>query len=72
MLETQPRHLACHLGSAVTPGSTPILGKLEMELGEHFAGELREFTTPLVILGTSFQRTVWEILRAIPYGQTRS
>lgn len=72
MLETQLRRLARHLRSAVTPGSTPILGKLEMELGEYFAGELREFTTPLVILGTAFQRTVWELLRGIPYGQTRS
>ncbi|MET7493892.1 methylated-DNA--[protein]-cysteine S-methyltransferase [Streptomyces sp900116325] len=42
------------------------------QLDAYFAGELREFDLPLHLDGTPFQRTVWEQLRQIPYGQTRS
>jgi len=31
-----------------------------------------EFTVPLAPVGTDFQKKVWEILRTIPYGTTRS
>lgn len=42
------------------------------QLDAYFAGELREFDLPLRLDGTPFQRGVWEQLRRIPYGETRS
>jgi methylated-DNA-[protein]-cysteine S-methyltransferase len=42
------------------------------QLGEYFAGERAEFDLPLAPDGTEFQRRVWDELRAIPYGETRS
>ncbi|MGY4932019.1 methylated-DNA--[protein]-cysteine S-methyltransferase [Streptomyces sp. 900116325] len=42
------------------------------QLDAYFAGELREFDLPLHLDGTPFQRSVWEQLRQIPYGETRS
>jgi methylated-DNA-[protein]-cysteine S-methyltransferase len=42
------------------------------QLTAYFAGELRSFTLPLRPAGTPFQLAVWEELRAIPYGETRS
>lgn len=42
------------------------------ELEEYFAGGRREFTFPLDLRGTDFQRACWQALRAIPYGETRS
>ncbi|WP_037871018.1 methylated-DNA--[protein]-cysteine S-methyltransferase [Streptomyces sp. SPB074] len=42
------------------------------QLGAYFAGELTTFDVPLHQEGTSFQRTVWDALVAIPYGETRS
>ncbi|WP_299538206.1 methylated-DNA--[protein]-cysteine S-methyltransferase [uncultured Streptomyces sp.] len=42
------------------------------QLNAYFAGELREFDLPLHMAGTPFQRLVWEELRRIPYGTTRS
>lgn len=42
------------------------------ELQAYFAGELKEFTLQLRLHGTPFQRTVWDQLRRIPYGETRS
>ena len=42
------------------------------ELTAYFAGELRQFSLPLAPQGTPFQLDVWNALRAIPYGETRS
>jgi methylated-DNA-[protein]-cysteine S-methyltransferase len=35
-------------------------------------GELREFTFPLDLVGTSFQKDCWQALLRIPYGETRT
>ena len=42
------------------------------QLQAYFAGELREFDLRLEMHGTDFQRRVWNALRTIPYGETRS
>ncbi|MFT4106134.1 MAG: methylated-DNA--[protein]-cysteine S-methyltransferase [Lacrimispora sp.] len=42
------------------------------QLKEYFLGKRQEFDLPLKPAGTEFQRKVWEALRAIPYGQTRT
>jgi methylated-DNA-[protein]-cysteine S-methyltransferase len=42
------------------------------QLDEYFGGERTEFDLPLAPVGTPFQCRVWEQLRAIPYGQTRT
>lgn len=42
------------------------------QLDAYFAGELQEFDLSLELTGTAFQRRVWEALRTIPYGKTRS
>jgi methylated-DNA-[protein]-cysteine S-methyltransferase len=44
----------------------------EEELREYFARQRTAFTIPILMQGTPFQKQVWERLRAIPYGQTRS
>ncbi|MEU5086486.1 methylated-DNA--[protein]-cysteine S-methyltransferase [Streptomyces sp. NPDC021356] len=47
-------------------------GETADQLAAYFAGRLKEFTLPLRLAGTPFQRRVWEQLRAIPYGETRT
>jgi methylated-DNA-[protein]-cysteine S-methyltransferase len=42
------------------------------QLDEYFAGERTAFDVPLAFEGTDFQRTVWQALSDIPYGQTVS
>ncbi|MDG9717725.1 methylated-DNA--[protein]-cysteine S-methyltransferase [Streptomyces sp. DH24] len=42
------------------------------QLAAYFAGELKEFTLRLRLNGTPFQRRVWDELRRIPYGETRT
>ncbi|GGL81168.1 methylated-DNA--protein-cysteine methyltransferase [Streptomyces fumigatiscleroticus] len=49
-----------------------ILGEAAEQLRAYFQGELREFTVELRLAGTPFQRSVWDRLRKIPYGETRT
>lgn len=51
---------------------TPLLRAAREALQDYFAGERRDFDLPLAPAGTDFQRAVWEALRAIPYGGTRT
>lgn len=53
-------------------GEHPALDRLALELAEYFAGRRRDFTLPLDPGGTPFQARVWQALRAIPYGETRT
>jgi AraC family transcriptional regulator of adaptative response/methylated-DNA-[protein]-cysteine methyltransferase len=54
------------------PGESPLFEKLRAELAEYFDGKRRSFDLPLEYPGTPFQRRVWDALRRIPYGETRS
>ena len=42
------------------------------ELDAYFAGRLFQFSVPLDLRGTDFQRRVWDFLCTIPYGETCS
>jgi len=42
------------------------------QLESYFIGELLEFDLDLDMVGTEFQRRVWQALLTIPYGETRS
>lgn len=50
----------------------PILKLIDQEIRNYFNGIDDPFTTPIDMLGTDFQKTVWRALRAIPYGELRS
>jgi methylated-DNA-[protein]-cysteine S-methyltransferase len=49
-----------------------LFGATQEQLEAYFAGELKEFALDLRLHGTDFQRSVWEQLRKIPYGETRT
>jgi AraC family transcriptional regulator of adaptative response/methylated-DNA-[protein]-cysteine methyltransferase len=71
-LEREVERLRKRMRSAIIPGRTDPIISIEKELAEYFNGQLKEFKTPLFLLGTPFQQTVWEELKKIPYGQTCS
>jgi methylated-DNA-[protein]-cysteine S-methyltransferase len=50
----------------------PVLDRARAQLDAYFAGERTSFDLPLAPPGTAFQRAVWDALRAIPFGHTRS
>ena len=42
------------------------------QLESYFLGNLREFEIPLDLVGSEFQVKVWNALRRIPFGETRT
>jgi methylated-DNA-[protein]-cysteine S-methyltransferase len=50
----------------------PVLKETATQLEEYLAGERTEFDVPMELDGTDFQRSVWQELRRIPYGETIS
>ena len=42
------------------------------ELEEYFSGRRRQFSFPIDLWGTPFQKRCWQALLAIPYGEVRS
>lgn len=51
---------------------TPLLRVAKQQLTEYFAGQRTVFDLPIKTAGTAFQQQVWQSLKAIPYGETRS
>jgi len=52
--------------------SSEVIEQAIEELEAYFRGEKKTFDTPLLMLGTAFQKSVWNGLIAIPYGTTSS
>jgi methylated-DNA-[protein]-cysteine S-methyltransferase len=50
----------------------PVLCETEKQLNEYFAGKRNRFSVKLDPKGTKFQNKVWDALRTIPFGETRS
>lgn len=52
--------------------ASAVTDKAAMQLDGYFAGRRRDFDMPLLFAGTDFQKKVWNMLSAIPYGKTIS
>ena len=51
---------------------TELILQCKMQLDEYFRGERKTFDLPLAPKGTDFQKKVWNALKEIPYGETRT
>ena len=60
------------LKSEFYEGTTPVIDETIEQLNEYFKAQRKTFSIPLMLVGTNFQRTVWEALLKIPFGQTYS
>ncbi len=49
-----------------------VILRAESQLDEYFSGRRTAFQIPLCLVGTDFQKRVWNVLLEIPYGQTRT
>lgn len=70
--ERNLRRLERVLGAEFKEESSPALERARAELDEYFSGSRTAFDIPLRPVGTPFQMRVWDALREIPYGQTRT
>ena len=57
---------------AIVPGAHRHLDAIAAQIGEYFAGTRQEFDVPLAFHGSEFQCRVWNELRRIAPGTTRS
>jgi len=72
VMEGQHREKA-HLPRELPEEETPLLLRAGEWLDAYFAGERPELCAlPLAPEGTAFQKRVWDELKKIPYGRTRS
>jgi len=55
-----------------TVKETPLIKNAVKQLNEYFEGKRKMFNLPIAAQGTEFQLKVWEALKTIPYGETRS
>lgn len=53
-------------------GWTTLTDMVFQQVMEYLNGQRREFDFPYILHGTPFQERVWQALRAIPYGETRT
>ncbi|MEO6728345.1 MAG: trifunctional transcriptional activator/DNA repair protein Ada/methylated-DNA--[protein]-cysteine S-methyltransferase [Candidatus Dojkabacteria bacterium] len=72
MLEREFKDLSKRLKAKIIYGNNKYLDLVEKEVNEYFEGKRKTFDIPLVSPGSDFQNSVWNQLKAIPYGLTRS
>jgi O-6-methylguanine DNA methyltransferase len=66
------RRITKHYRMEMMRGTNAFLDQLELELDQYFKEMRQNFSVPLDVRGTPFQRAAWEQLLNIPYGETRT
>jgi len=72
MLERELKDIQHRIKAPFVTALDPHIAKLRIQLDEYFSANRIKFDVPLFTPGSQFQIKVWEGLKAIPYGQTRS
>lgn len=71
-LEREVERLRQKTKSAIIPGDTSASSSIKKELVEYFDGKLKIFKTPIFLMGSPFQKQVWDELKKIPSGEVRT
>jgi methylated-DNA-[protein]-cysteine S-methyltransferase len=66
VFQEEKNRVSIHEQWARRPG---FFEEVKAQLRAYFKRERKQFDLPLAPVGTPFQRKVWQVLRAIPYGQ---
>ena len=66
------RRLVRLLNAEFVEATSAVLERAKIQLDEYFAGSRKSFDLPLHLVGTDFQKRVWNALLKIPYGETCS
>ena len=71
-LPAQVKRIHQRMAAVFVPGLNPVITRTAEDLAQYFGRETKDFRAEVAMPGTSFQREVWQALREIPYGETRS
>ena len=64
-------HLYCREAQFGETDAAPFTTVMR-QLDEYFAGERKVFELDMAMKGTEFQKSIWDLLVKIPFGETRS
>ena len=70
--ESVDRRVQKGLHAIFVEEESTVLKLAKEELEEYFKGVRKTFDIPLLLVGTEFQKSVWQGLMQIPYGTTAS
>jgi methylated-DNA-[protein]-cysteine S-methyltransferase len=60
------------LNAEFIESDAPVLGETKRQLDEYFRAERMQFELPLLMVGSDFQKRVWDELLNVGYGETAS
>lgn len=72
MIDSIVKRIETGLQEKLQPGNNEFIDQVEEEINEYLQGSRITFDVPLHMVGSNFQKSVWNGLLAIPYGETRS
>jgi len=70
MIGTVDDRIKKALNAGFVEHDAEILKKTRRQLDEYLQGRRREFDIPVLMVGTDFQKSVWNELMKVPYGAT--
>jgi methylated-DNA-[protein]-cysteine S-methyltransferase len=60
------------LNAEFIESDAPLLRETKRQLDEYFRAERKRFELPLLMVGSDFQKSVWDELLNVEYGETAS
>ncbi|WP_320054144.1 methylated-DNA--[protein]-cysteine S-methyltransferase [uncultured Acetobacteroides sp.] len=64
--------IAKGLGASYAITESEVIANTKAQLNEYFSKQREEFSIPLLLVGTDFQKSVWRSLLQIPHGSTET
>ena len=58
------------LNAEFVENDSEVIQQAKKQLDEYLGGDRKKFSLPLLIVGTEFQKSVWQSLMKVPYGIT--
>lgn len=72
-IEHQKHFMLCLKNEILIEQETEVLSFVKRWLDAYFLGQIKSANDiPLLMIGSEFQRLVWDELKKIPYGQTKT
>jgi len=70
MREAVDNRIQRGLNASFVERNDDVLDRTKTQLEEYFLGERSVFDIPLLLVGTDFQKSVWNALEKVEYGET--
>lgn len=70
MRKTVDARIQRGLNAVYVENNNDVLIRTKTQLEEYFLGDRSEFDIPLLMVGTDFQKSVWQALLTVKYGET--